>query len=155
MRTRLRTTLLAAVALSILGCNACVSRSNTAERRWNRQDIDDYRIEVAYIRGVWHFQKHTLTVRKGEIADVSASCVQAPRERAQDMECKVEPFDPLEYTVPGLFAKARSMAKEYPMREIEITFGETYSYPALIRHSDPDVPEAIDRWRVESFEVLE
>jgi hypothetical protein len=160
MRRRVRitllcTTLLAVVALSTFGCNAWVSSTNSAERRWNRQDIDSYRIEVAYIRGVWHFQKHLITVREGQVVDSSASCLDAPRETAQGTKCEVEPFDPQEYTVPGLFAKAQSMAKEYPRREIEMVFDETYSYPALIKHSDPEVLEAIDRWRVESFEVIE
>ena len=153
--TLLCTLLLAAIAVSTCGCKAWVSRTNSAERRWNRQDVDSYRIEVAYIRGMWHFQKHVITVRDGQVVDASASCMDAPRETAQGTKCEVEPFDPQEYTVPGLFAKAKSVAKEYPRRQIEINFDETYSYPTRIMRSHPDILEAIDRWRVESFEVLE
>ncbi len=142
-------------ALALCGCSAWTARVNQAERKWKKQDISNYRIEVAYIRSAWHYQAHTITVRDGQVVDWSASCIDAPRETASGIKCEVEPFDPAEYAVPGLFARARSMAQTYPEQELVIDFHETYGFPSRIRHQDPNVVDGINRWRVESFEVLE
>ena len=140
---------------ALVGCNAWVAQVNKAERKWQKQDINSYRIEVVYICSTWHYQTHTITVRDGQAVDWSASCMDAPRETYMGIECEVEPFDPEEYTVPGLFAKARSVAEAHPEQEVVIDFHDTYGFPRRIRHDDPSVVDGIDRWLVESFEALE
>jgi hypothetical protein len=147
--------ILTPTALAGCGSDALAAQVNRAEHRWQEQDINSYRIEVGYGRGTWHYQTHTVTVRDGQAVDWSASCVTAPMETALGKVCEVEPFDPEEYTVPGLFAKARSLAEAYPEQGVEIEFHSTYGFPSRIRYDLPDVVDEDQAWGVRSFEVLE
>jgi hypothetical protein len=132
-----------------------VEQVESARRVWNRQGIDSYRIVVSHVQGTWHYQSHTITVRDGQVEHQSATCVTAPMETALGKECEVEPFDPEEYTVPGLFATARSLAEQYPRQGVEIGFDGDYCFPSGIRFDLPDVVDEDQAWGVGSFEVLE
>jgi len=49
------------------------SQTRRAERRWQRNDIGSYRMEVSLRSGTWHYQTHVVMVRNGEVVDASAS----------------------------------------------------------------------------------
>lgn len=131
------------------------SQTRRAERRWQRNDIGSYRMEVSLRSGTWHYQTHVVMVRNGEVVDASASCVTAPMETALGRECEVEDFDPGTYTVPGLFALAHSLTEASPQDAVEIDFDDTYGFPKWISY---DLADAIDEeqlWSVGAFEILE
>ena len=143
--------------LVTVGCSGgrLVAQVRRAERRWQRGDIGNYRIEVSLRSGTWHYQTHVVTVRNGEVVDASASCVTAPMETALGKECEVEDFDPGTYTVPGLFALARSLTEASPRDAVEIDFDDTCGFPKRISY---DLAHAVDEeqaWGVRAFEVLE
>src|SRR5581483_7550797 len=77
---------------------------DAAEREWVATSIRSYTITVqdASFR---HVQTNTITVENGSIFSQSATCMDAP---AEPPPCKVDPFTAADYTVPGLFAWARS-----------------------------------------------
>jgi len=143
--------------LVTVGCagGRLVAQVRRAERRWQRSDIDSYRIEVSLRSGSWHYQTHVVTVRNGEVVDASASCVTAPMETALGKECEVEDFDPGTYTVPGLFALARALAEANPGGAVEIDFADTYGFPRWISYDLADVVDGDQAWSVGAFEVLE
>ena len=98
---------------------------------------------------------HVVTVRNGEVVNASASCVTAPMETALGKECEVEDFDPGTYTVPGLFAVARSLTKASPGDAIEIDFDDTHGFPKRISYDLADAVDEEQSWGVRAFEVLE
>lgn len=160
MRQRFRMALLLLGVLGsavLAGCidNSLLGQIDTAERWWENQAIDSYRIEVSHGRSTWHYQIHTITVRENKPVEWSASCVTAPMETALGNECEVEPFDPKDYMVPGLFARARRLVETYSEKGIEIDFDDTYSFPSRIRYAPPDVVDGDQAWRVTSFEPLD
>lgn len=137
------------------GGGSLVGQVEKAERLWEAQSIASYRIQVSHGRGTWHFQTHTITVKDGQVVEQSAACTTAPMETAMGKECEVEPFDAEEYTVPGLFATARSLAEAHPDQGVEIEFDSTYCFPRRIRFDLPDVIDEDEGWGVGSFEVLD
>jgi hypothetical protein len=146
MRIRLSLTLFALgtlVTALLAGCadNSLPTQLDKAEASWQAASIDSYIIEVSFTRAIWHHQTHVITVRAGAVVESTASCVTAPMETALGEACIVEAFDPETYTVPGLFARARSLAAANPEVGVEIDFHDTYQFPSRIWY---DLPDAID-----------
>lgn len=141
------------LGLALLGCTASSSRQiDQAEKGWQRQAITSYRIEVLHVRSVWHAQTNVITVRDGQVAEWSGSCIPAPAEMG---ECTVQEIDPDDYTVAGLLATARRLIDNQPPENLEITLDPDYRFPRTI---DFDIPEVVDEdnyWEVQSFEILQ
>jgi hypothetical protein len=117
-----------------------------AEQRWQAQAITSYRIagqQMAFGPGY----TYELTVRNGRIID------QACRERVGRTNWCQTNFKPEQYTIPGLFAFARSQVFD-TQRKTTITFDKVYGYPTRIFS---DIPGAVDdelTVSVTAFEVL-
>ena len=122
-----------------------------AERKWQAQNINNYRIQVRRVQSIWHAQTYSVTVQNGEVMEQSAFCIPAPFEAGK---CTVEPFDGKDYTVPGLFSIARSQANIAGGKWTEITFDELYSFPKVVTYDDPQVYDDERMWGVVAFEVL-
>ncbi|MFQ5580654.1 MAG: DUF6174 domain-containing protein [Nitrospiria bacterium] len=123
-----------------------------AERKWQEQEIESYRIEVLAVRGTWHAQSHQITVRSGKAVEASATCNPAPAELGK---CEVEPFNAEDYTVPALFALARIRAQRGQGQRTRITFDPSYGFPNLIASDSPEITDGGEVWRVMAFEALE
>lgn len=153
---------LALLCLTVMSiaCNACglaggnplMAQIGQAERRWQDQGIESYRLEVRFVRSIWHAQSHLVTVRDGAVVEESASCVPAPTESGK---CEVEPFNAAEYTVPGLFTQARARAQVDEGQWTSVAFDPTYSFPSQISFDNPEVYDEDMAWIVLTFEVLE
>lgn len=122
-----------------------------AEQHWAEQGVDDYRI-VVVTSSIWHMQIHDLIVRDGGVAEASATCEPAPVELGK---CEVQPFDAEEYTVSGLFARARWLAQSRDAQYGRIEFDATYGFPTRMSFNHPEMIDEEWGWRVEAFEVLE
>jgi hypothetical protein len=130
---------------------ALQTQIDKAEQQWQAQHIGKYRIEVQHVQSIWHLQINTITVEDGKVVAQSATCQPAPFE---GRECKVKPFNAKDYTVAGLFAQARSVAKS-ERGGVTITFDQTYGFPKLIISAPPRLVDADSSWEVLSFEVLD
>lgn len=122
-----------------------------AEQRWAEHGVDDYRI-IVVTSSIWHMQIHDIVVRNGVVAEASATCEPAPVEMGK---CEVQPFEAEEYTVPGLFARARWLAQSRDAQYGRIEFDSTYSFPVRMSFNHPEMIDEEWGWRVETFEVLE
>ena len=117
-----------------------------AERRWQAQAVTSYHIagqQIAFGPGY----TYELTVRNGSIVD------QACHEQIGRTNWCQTNFKPEQYTIPSLFAFARSQALD-TQRKTTITFDKVYGYPTRIFS---DIPEAVDdevTLLVTAFEVL-
>jgi 4-hydroxybenzoate polyprenyltransferase len=127
------------------------ARIDRARARWDRQGIDSYRIVVRN-SSLWHWQTHDIVVRNGVVERSSATCTPALIE---GRECQVRPFDPLTYTVDGLYERARWLAERGDPQWIAIEFHARYGYPTRIRYDDPEIQDEEWAWGVEEFEMLE
>ncbi len=143
---------LAACILIILltGCRA-TQLVDQMEQAWLDQKITSYRIEVLVIHSIWHAQSHQITVRDNQIESATAACIPAPIEAGK---CKVETFNAEDYTVAGLFRKARSEAQSHKATPTKITYDSTYHFPQQISYDDPKMVDEDWSWGVTAFEVL-
>ena len=137
--------------LLLTACTASASPLENSERLWQNQNIQSYRIEVLVVNSIWHAQTHTITVQHDEVMEADAACIPAPFENGV---CQANPFVAEDFTVPGLFAKARAVSEELDPSHITIEFDPTYHFPASISFDDPDIIDEDWSWRVTSFEVL-
>lgn len=122
-----------------------------AEHKWQAQGIRSYRIQVLHLQSIWHAQTYSITVRNERVIDQSAFCVPAPSEAGQ---CTVRPFKAEDYTVPGLFAIARTQAGNAEGKWTKITFDPIYGFPSGIAFDNPQVYDDDTAWSVKSFAVL-
>jgi hypothetical protein len=146
------------VMVVLAGCAASghlFAQIRDGMQTWYRQGITSYRIDVVHVRSSWHYERHTITIRDGQLVGESASCATEPMEIAVGQECAVEPFDPADYTVIGLFVTAQSLAEAHPKNGVEIKFDSTFGFPSRIFYDLPDVVDDDELWEVISFEVLE
>ncbi len=93
----------------------------------------------------------TITVRDNIVESATAYCSPAPTEGEH---CEVEAFNAEDYTVPGLFAKARSQIQSQEAEWTTIIYHPTYGFPELIAY---DYPQSVDEewwWGVTAFEAL-
>ena len=140
--------------LSACGQNPLMKQIDAGEKMWQERGVASYRIEVLAVRGTWHAQKHRIVVKDGKVVDASALCIPAPAELGK---CKVEPFNAEDFTVPGLFALARTevQKREKEGQRIQITFDPDYGFPRVIAFDSlPGVTDGGGAWQVREFEVL-
>lgn len=121
------------------------------EQRWLGQGIPSYRIEVLVVNSIWHAQTHQIVVRNNQVESARASCVPAPMENG---ECKLQDFNADDYTIEGLFAKARKELQDPNSQWVKVTYDPTYGYPSQITFDQPEVMDDDWAWRVTAFEVL-
>ncbi len=122
-----------------------------AEQQWAEQGVDDYRI-VVVTSSIWHMQIHDIIIQGDNVAEASATCEPAPTESGK---CEVQPFDAEDYTVPGLFARARWLAQARDAQYGRIEFDSAYGFPARMSFNHPEMIDEEWGWRVATFEVLE
>lgn len=131
--------------LSLLGCTA-LNELERAEAKWEREGIRGYSILVE-VGGFWHMQRYAVVVRDGEVVDSSTTCIVAPGESPP---CQAAPFDPEEFTVPGLFAIARAqLASSEEWTTVE--YDTKYGYPRSIRYDNPQIADEEQIWNVLEF----
>ncbi len=117
-----------------------------AEARWLALNVNTYHIQVQAV-SLWHVQTHDIVVRGGQADDSAATCMTAPLEFGN--ECRVQTFEPADFTVPGLFAKARTLAGE---KWAKIAFDAKYAFPSVIGFNDPEIYDEEWGWAVLLFE---
>jgi hypothetical protein len=146
------------LACIIAGCFAACGPVQTPaaildrqEQVWRDQQIAAYRIEVLEVRSIWHAQTHRITVRNNQVENASASCIPAPIEAGT---CEVEAFIAADYTIPGVFARARTLLNGPNAEWAKITYDPTYGFPATISYNHPDIVDEDWGWRISSFEVI-
>jgi hypothetical protein len=122
-----------------------------AEQQWNGQGITSYRIVVRRINSIWHAQTNTIVVVDGQVTEQSSTCVRAPMEMSA---CQVRPIDPVEYTVPGLFATARALIDKQPLDALTFRFDNVYGFPKSMLSDRADVHDDDEGWAVESLTAL-
>lgn len=139
--------------LLLFALTSCNSGSSVdeAERQWQDQNITSYKIEVLEIRSIWHVQYQTITVENGVITAQTARCTPAPFE---GQTCEVQPFNPEDFTVPGLFAKARAVTATENADYLTIRYDTTSFYPMQISFNDPEIVDEDWSWAVTSFELI-
>lgn len=121
------------------------------EHLWQERDIRSYRIQVATV-SIWHDQIHDITVQDGQVVTATARCEPAPTEMGK---CKVQDFDPEEFTVPALFEQARALAEQDNGRWSKLQINPTYGFPSMLSFDNPDIIDEEWGWGVRGFEVLE
>lgn len=131
--------------LSLLGCTT-QSELERAEAKWEHQDIQSYRIQVQ-VGGFWSMHNYLVIVRDGKVVDSSSTCIVAP---GQLEPCQAAPFDPEQFTVPGLFAIARAqLASSDEWTTVE--YDARYGYPMSIRYDQPQLADEEQIWSVLEF----
>jgi len=141
--------ILTSLAILLTGCRA--TQVDQMERAWLDQKIASYHVEVLVINSVWHAQSYQITVRANQIESATASCIPAPIEAGK---CQVKAFNAEDYTVAGLFKKARSAAESRQATPAEITYDATYHFPRQMSYNDPNMVDEDWSWQVTAFEVL-
>ncbi len=135
-----------------LGSNPLLDQIGRAEQKWQARKVLNYRVSVLHVQSIWHAQTYNLTVKNGAVVDQSSTCITAPAESGQ---CKVNPFKADDYTVTGLFARARTMAQGENRQGLTVTFDETYGFPKTIGFDLPNAVDEDNSWVVQEFQVLE
>ena len=122
-----------------------------AEQKWTGQNITNYRMEVLVVNSIWHAQSHQIIVQSNAVAESTARCIPAPGEAGT---CEVRAYSAEEYTIPGLFAQARSQIQSQQAQWIKITYDPTYGFPSQISFDNPNIIDEDWTWRVTMFEAL-
>ena len=150
--------LLASLVWITVACNsgsAPMTKSMTqldqAEQKWTGQNITSYRMEVLVVSSIWHAQSHQIIVQNNAVAESTARCIPAPMEAGT---CEERAYTAEEYTIPGLFAQARSQIQGQQIQWIKITYDPTYGFPDQISFDNPNIIDEDWTWRVMTFEAL-
>jgi hypothetical protein len=122
-----------------------------AEKKWTGQNITNYRMEVLVVSSIWHAQSHQIIVQNNAVVESTARCIPAPIEAGT---CEVRAYTAEEYTIPGLFAQARSQIQSQQAQWIKITYDPTYGFPSQISFDNPNIVDEDRTWRVTTFEPL-
>jgi len=146
---------LVVAACSLLGIAwlaACrpVSTVDRQEQHWRSRGIADYRLRALDVRSIWHAETLTITVRAGALADHSAACIPAPIESGK---CAVRAYDPLDYTIEGLFARARAELRIDGGRYTQVAYDPACGFPIRIAYDHPDIVDEDRVLRVTAFEA--
>lgn len=120
------------------------------ERTWAEMEVSDYHIEVMVVESIWHAQTYALVVRDGAVVESASTCIPAPMEFG---ECTVRDFDPADFTVPGLFARARQALAGQGAAWVTVNFDPQYGFPSRISFDNPDAVDEDWSWRVTGFGV--
>jgi hypothetical protein len=127
-----------------------VSVVDRQEEKWRSQHIADYRIRVLAVNSIWHAETHTVTVRAGVIADHGAACIPAPIENGK---CAARAYDPQDFTVEGLFARARAELRVDGGRHTRVEYDPACGFPLVIAYDHPDIVDEDRITRVTAFEA--
>ena len=122
-----------------------IQQIDRAEQKWNRSGIDSYSIRVQ-AGGWWYIKNYSVVVKDGQVVRYFSTCIAAP---AQIEPCRMSPFDPTEFTVPGLFAAARNGPEEFTT----VTFHPDYGFPLTIRYDDPRLADEEQIWTLLDFSL--
>ncbi len=141
--------ILTLLTLLLTGCRG--TQVDQMEQAWRDHKITSYRIEVMVVNSIWHAQSHQITVRDNRVESATAACTTAPMEFEK---CQVKPFNAEDYTVAGLFKKARAEADSHEETPVKITYDSTYHFPEHISYRNPKVIDGDWSWGVTAFEVL-
>ena len=128
-----------------------MTQLDQAEQKWTNQNITSYRMEVLVVNSIWHAQSHQIIVQNNAVAESTARCIPAPMEAGT---CEVRAYTAEEYTVPSLFAQARSQIQGQQIQWIKITYDPTYGFPNQISFDNLNIIDEDWTWRVMIFEAL-
>jgi Family of unknown function (DUF6174) len=126
-------------------------QADDAEQRWNAEGINSYQIVVRRVDATWQLQWNTIVVRDGQVTESSSRCARTP---AGPEMCRVQPFNPGEYTVTGLFVTARDLLAKHPTTTVGVRYNEAYGYPREMFSDRPNVTDDTQMWAVESLTPL-
>lgn len=121
-----------------------------AEQRWQEAGVGSYEIEVLHVASIWEAQSYHITVRDGEVVAAEAQCIPAPMQMG---ECEVREYQAEDYTVEGLFARARVEAGRGGGAFTQIEFEAEYGFPTRISYDQPEVLDEEQSWRVLDFKI--
>jgi len=141
--------LMASLACSLLTGN---DQLNQAEKKWGKQGIHSYTIQVRQSEALWHTQVQTIIVRDDKVVDSSAECIADAGSPAGT--CKLDPFDPNAYTVAGLFAEAQTDLSGQNSRWMKVSYDPKLGYPTQIAYNNPLILDGGWSWDVVKFEIL-
>ena len=146
--------LLVFLAWVALACSSNPAKTEfaKAEKTWVGENISSYQIEVLVMESTWHAQYHKITVHENAVIESSARCIPAPAELGT---CEVKAFSAEEYTIPGLYAQARSRLESEYAQWIKISYDPIYGFPNRISFNNPDMIDGDWAWSVTAFEILE
>lgn len=139
-------------ACSVPGPSEPVALIASKKNQWQAKNIRSYRIAVQKVQASFHAQTNTITVQDGIVTEQSATCTPAPFEGRQ---CKIQSFDPNEFTAAGLFNTALTYAPDSEKYQLRVTFDETHHFPKTISRDQAEVMDDETFWRVVSFESLQ
>lgn len=138
-------------ACTVPGPSEPVAQISSKQSQWQAKGVRSYRISVLKVQAVFHAQTNTITVQDGKVVAQSAICTPAPMETRG---CKVQAFDPNEFTVDSLFGTALKYAPESARYQLRVTFDENYYFPTMISVDQREVVDDEDSWRVVAFQPL-
>ena len=120
------------------------------EKKWQASGVHSYTITVLDARSIWHAQINKVTVSDGKVTASSATCAVAP---AETQGCKTTAFNPEEYTVTGLFARAKTQLNSDQAKWTKINYDSEYGYPSSITFNNPQIIDGDWALIVKNFEV--
>ncbi len=119
-----------------------MSTLDVAASRWQALGISDYRLTVSEEGAFSLIIRYTITVRAGQIVEQSRSC--SPPSSGS---CKAQSRDVTNYTIPGLFARIRTLllrnassdprGRQGPSCKPQVAYDPDYSFPRAIYCDDP------------------
>lgn len=124
-----------------------LTQLDAGEAKWRSADVNNYRIVVVEARSTIapSTQAYTITVRGGQVVEMSATC----RSGSCGPTFKAE-----EYTVTGLFARARGAAGNAQL-ETRLTLDPMYGFPASLATAIRGSADASGSIQVEQFQPLQ
>ncbi|MBI5303087.1 MAG: hypothetical protein HY868_13210 [Chloroflexi bacterium] len=121
-----------------------------ADAKWQSKKTTSYRIEVREA-SFWHIQTNIITVKNDQVVNQAASCDKAILETTK---CQVRPIQASEYTVLGMFARAKKYMQGDSAPFTKITYDETWGFPSLIVYNNTRVTDSGVSYQVLKFETL-
>lgn len=151
----------ALLPLLLVGCattqadeKSTATNLGRAEARWREQGVDSYTISVE-VATLWHVQVNHVTVERGAVVAAHATCgAVAPLDfKARDTgRCATEQFNGADFTVEGLFARARAAASATsPEVETSFTFDPERGFPSTMGGHNKAATDSSWSWRVVAF----
>ena len=138
-------------ALFVVLLTSCASDPIAdAEAKWQAKQITSYQIQIEEA-SFWHMQTNVITVKNNQVVNQTASCSKAILETTK---CQVRPIQASEYTVPGMFARAKKYMQGESAPFTKITYDETWGFPSLIVYNNTRVTDSGVSYRVIKFEVV-
>lgn len=138
-------------ALFVLLLTGCASDPLAdAEAKWQAKKPSGYQIQIQEA-SFWHMQTNVITVKNDQVVNQAASCTRAILETTK---CQVRPILASEYTVPGMFARAKKYMQGETAQFTKITYDETWGFPSSIIYNNTKVTDSGTSYRVIKFEIV-